>query len=32
MSEQNEDLIALTASIVSAYVARNNVQEPIWQA
>ncbi len=26
MSDGNEDLIALTASIVSAYVARNNVQ------
>lgn len=26
MSNGNEDLIALTASIVSAYVARNNVQ------
>lgn len=25
MSDQNEELIALTASIVSAYVARNNV-------
>lgn len=26
MADQNEELIALTASIVSAYVARNNVQ------